>query len=91
MNDFIDNVALVTPEADGEFRFICCIVNQSTIELHGRRLYTNSFFTSGIAEGLINNRVKERLFQNTIKKVIINGVNGSSVYFCCFDFLKIHF
>ena len=59
LNDFIDNVARVIPEANGEFRLICCIVNQSAVELHDRRLYTNSCFTSSIVEGLMNNRVKE--------------------------------
>ena len=39
----------------------------------------------------MNNRVKEVLFANTKKRVLINGENGSNVYFYRFDFLKIHF
>ena len=42
INNFIENVAcLMTSGENGEFRLVCCIVNQSAIELHGRRLHTN--------------------------------------------------
>ena len=91
INEFIENVARLTPKANGEFRLLCCIVNQSVVELRGRRLYTNSCFTTGIVEGDMNSRVKEFLYQNTKKRVLINGENGSNVYFYRFDFLKIHF
>ena len=91
IGDFIENVARHLFEAEGEFRLICCIVNQSVVELHGRRLYTNSCFTTGITEGSVNSRVKEYLFNNTKKRVLINGENGSNVYFYRFDFLKIQF
>ena len=76
---------------NGEFRLISCIVNQSAVELHGRRLYANSCFTTGVIDDPMNNRVKEFLFANTKKRVSINGENGSNVYFYRFDFLKIHF
>ena len=65
INDFIENVARFVPEANGEFRSICCVVNQSATELHGKRLYTNSCFTTGIIEGVFNTRIKEYLFLNT--------------------------
>ena len=92
INDFIENAArLVSSGENGEFRLICYIVNQSAVELHGRRLYANSCFTTGVIDGPMNNRVKEFLFVNTKKRVLINGENGSNVYFYRFDFLKIHF
>ena len=91
LNEFIDNVARVIADANDEFRLICCIVNQSAVESHGRRLFTNSCFTTGIIEGLMNDRVKEFLFLNTKKRVLVKGQNGSNVYFYRFDFLKIHF
>ena len=91
IGDFIENVARHLFEAEGEFRLICCIVNQSVVGLHGRRLYTNSCFTTGIIEGSMNSRVKEYRFNNTKKRVLINGENGSNVYFYRFDFLKIQF
>ena len=91
LNDSTDNVTRGIPEANGEFRLVYCIVNQSAVELHGRRLYTNSWFMSGIVEGLMKSRVKEFLFQNTKKREFINGENGSNVYFYRFNFLKIHF
>ena len=91
-NGFIENVArLVLSGENGKFRLVCCLVNQSAVELHGRRLYTNSCFTTGVIDGLMNNRVKELLFANTKKSVLINGENGSNIYFYRFDFLKIHF
>ena len=46
---------------------------------------------TGIVEGDMNSRVKEFLYQNTKKRVLINGENGSNVYFYRFYFLKIHF
>ena len=89
---FIENVARLVPSGkNGEFRFVCCIVNQFVVELHGRRLYTNSCFTTGVIEDSMNKRVKEFLLANTKKRVLINGENGSNVYFYRFDFLKMHF
>ena len=72
-------------------RLLCCMVNQSAVKLLGRRLYTNSCFTTGVIDSPMNSRVKEFLFPNTKKMVLINGENGSNVYFYRFDFLKIHF
>ena len=91
INEFMENVARIIPKANGEFRLVCCIVNQSAVELHGRRLYTNSCFTTRIVKGDMNTRVKEFLYQNTKKRVLINGENASNVYIYRFDFLKIHF
>ena len=67
LNEFIDNVACVIPDASDEFCLVYCIVNQSAIESHGRRLFMNSCFTTGIIEGLMNDRVKEFLFLNPKK------------------------
>ena len=50
-----------------EFRLVCCIVNQSAVELHGRRLYTNSCFTAVVVHGPMNNRVNKLLFANNKK------------------------
>lgn len=91
IGDFIEYVSRHLPETEGEFRLICCIVNQSAVELHGRRLYTNACFAIIIIEGSMNSRVKEFLFDNTKKRVLMNGDNGSNKYFHRFDFLKIHF
>ena len=91
INDFIENVARLVPSGEiSQFRLVCFIVNQPVLELHGRRLYTNSCFTTGIIEGPLNNRVKKCLFSNTKRRVFINGENGSNVYFYRFDFLNIH-
>ena len=91
LSNFIENVARVIPDASGEFRLVSCIVNQSAVELYRRIMYTNSCIMTGIIEDLMNNRVKEFLFLNTKKRVLINGENGSNIYFYRFDFLKIHF
>ena len=91
LNEFTENVSRVIPDANGEFRLVCCIVNQSAVELYSRRMYTSSYFTTGIIECFMNNRVKEFLFPNTKKKVPISGQDGSNAYFYRFDFLKIHF
>ena len=52
---------------NGEFRLVCCIVNQSAVELHGRRLYTNSCLTPEVIDGPMNDMVKEFSFSNTRK------------------------
>ena len=65
-------------------------MNQSATELHGRRLYVNSCFSTGIIEGVFNTRIKECLLLNTKIRVLINGENSSNVYFYRFDFLKIN-
>ena len=37
INDLIENVArLVSSGENGEFRLVCCVVNQSSIKLYGR-------------------------------------------------------
>ena len=52
----------------------------------------NSCFTAGIIEGTMNDRVKEFLYLDAHKKlVLINGENGSNVYFYRSEFMKIHF
>ena len=91
IKDFIDTASRYILEVEGELRLICYMVNQSNIETNGRKIYTPACFTTGIIEGSMNNRVKEFLFNNTKKRVLINGENGSNVYFYRFQFLKIHF
>ena len=81
IEDFIDTGSRHIPEVDGEFRLIGCIVNQSNKETNGRKIYTQDCFTTGIIEGSMNNRVKKCLFNNTKKRVLINGENSSNVYF----------
>ena len=39
----------------------------------------------------MNDRVKEFLYLDTKKHVLINRENGSNVYFYRFDFMKIYF
>ena len=39
----------------------------------------------------MSNRVKDFLNLNTKWRVLVNGENGSTVYFYRLDFLKIHF
>ena len=41
--------------------------------------------------GTMNDRVKEFLYLDTKKHVLINRENGRNVYFYRFDFMKIHF
>ena len=91
IKDFIDTASRYILEVEGELRLICCMVNQSNVETNGRKIYTQACFTTGIIEGSMNNRVKEFLFNNTKNRVLINGENGSNVYFYRFQFLKIHF
>ena len=90
-NRFIENVSRKTPDAVGEFRLTCCIVNQSATEIEGRLIYTNSCFTTAVTEGTKNEKVKEFLYLGTKKRILINGKNSSNVYFYHFDFMKIHF
>ena len=91
IGDFIENVGRHIPEVEGEFKLISCIANQTPVEVNGIILYTNASFTTGVTEGVMNNRIKEFLFENTKKRVLINGENGSNIYFYRFQFLKIHF
>ena len=91
LNEFIDNVARMIPDPSGEFGLVCCIVNQSAVASLGRRLFTNSCFTNGIIEGLMNDRIKKFLFLYNKKRVLVNGQNGSNTCFYRFNFLKIHF
>ena len=89
--DFIENVSRKIRDANGEFCLICCIVNQSPLEIEGRKIDTNSCFKTSIIQGAMSDRVKDFLYLNTKERVLVNGENGSSVYFYRFDFLKILF
>ena len=77
--DLIENVSSKIPDANCEFHLICCIVNQSTVEIEGRKIYTNSCFTTGNIQGAMSDGVKDFLYLNTKKRVLINGENRSSV------------
>ena len=91
ITDFIENVLHKIPDVNGEFRLIWSIVNQSAVEVEGRKIYSSSCFTTGIIQGTMSDRAKEFLYLNIQKCVLINGENGSNVYFYRFNFLKIHF
>ena len=67
------------------------MTNQPAEEIESRRIFMNVFFITGIIQGTMNDRVKEFLFLNTKKRVVINGESGSNVYFFRFDLLKIHY
>ena len=90
ISNFIERVSTELGNIEGEFRLICSIINQSVAQVEGKRLYTNSCFTTGIIQGSMNDRVKDFLYINSKKRVLVNGENGSNVYFSRFDFLKIH-
>ena len=48
-------------------------------------------YTRGIIQGPFDTRVKEYLFANTKKIVLISGENDSNVFFHRFEFWKINF
>ena len=88
---FIDTASRHIPEVAGEFRLICCIVNQYNVEANGQKIFRHACFNTGIVEGFMNTRIIEFSFNNAIKRVSVNLENGSNVYFYRFQFLKIHF
>ena len=89
ITSFIEAVARKSP---GEFRTIFSIMNQSAAQVEGKRIYSKTYWSSGLIQGkIIDERVKEFLYLNTKKGVLINGENGSNVYFYRFEFLKVHF
>ena len=68
ISNFIERVSTELGNREGEFCLISCIVNQSVAQVEGKRLYTNSGFTTGIIQGGMNDRVKDFLYINTKKK-----------------------
>ena len=70
VRNFINRVSREQGDREGEFRLVFLITNQSTVEIEGRHIFTNAFFTTGINQGTMNNRVKEFLFLNTKKRVV---------------------
>lgn len=66
-------------------------MNQLAVELNERKIYRTACFTTRVTEGSMNTRIKEFLFNNTKKRVLVDGENGSNVYFYRFQFLKVHF
>ena len=90
--DFTDPENIIEKRnRESKFRLICCFVNQSVAQVEGKRLYTNSCFITGIIQGSMNDWVKDFLYITTKKMVLVNGENGSNVYFPRVDFLKIHY
>ena len=91
ISNFIERVSTELGNGEGEFCLISCIIYQSVAQVEGKRLYTNSGFTTRIIQGGMNDRVKDFLYINTKKRILVNGENGSNVYFSRFDFLKIYY
>ena len=53
-------------------------------------MYSNTIWSSEWVLGRMKDQ-REFLCLNTKKMVLMNGENGSNVYFHCFIFLKVHF
>ena len=64
ISNFITRVSRELRDKEGEFRLVFNIVNQTTAEIEGSRLYTNTFFTAGVIQGTMNDRVKDFLYGN---------------------------
>ena len=92
IGSFIEAVARKIPDEEGEFRTVFSIMNQSAAEIEGKRIYSNTFWSSELVLGRMKDqRVREFLYLNTKKRVLINGESGSNVYFHRFIFLKVQF
>ena len=91
IRQFIEDVSLKIPNREGEFKLVSNLMNQYTTEIEGRKIYSNKFWTTGAIQGKMDDRVKEFLYVNTKKRVLVNGESGSSVYFRRFIFLKVIF
>ena len=92
IGSFIEAVARKIPDEEGEFRTVFSIMNQSTAEIEGKRIYSNIFWSSELVlDRMKDQRVREFLYLNTKKRVLINGENGSNIYFHRFIFLKVQF
>ena len=67
-------------------------MNQSAAEIEGKRIYSITFWSSELVLGRMKDqRVREFLYLNTKKRVLINRENDSNVYFHRFIFLKVQF
>ena len=89
---FIEAVANKIPDEEGEFRTVFLIMNQSATQIEGKRIYSNTYWSSEWVLGKMKDqRVREFLYLNMKKRGLINGENGSNVYFHRFIFLKVHF
>ena len=92
IGSFIEAVARKIPDEEGEFRTVFSIINQSAAEIEGKRINSNTIWRRELVLGRMKDqRVKEFLYLNTKKRVLINGENGSNIYFHRFIFLKVHF
>ena len=89
---FIQAVVNKIPDEEGEFRTVFSIMNQSATQIEGKRIYSNTYQSSELVLGKMKDqRVREFLYLNMKKRVLINGENGSNVYFHRFIFLKVRF
>ena len=92
IGSFIEAVARKISDEEGEFRTVFSIMNQSAAEMEGKSIYSNTFWSSELVLGRMKDqRVREFLYVNTKKRVLINGENSSNVYFHRFIFLKVQF
>ena len=81
IQNFMNRVSRELGDQEGEFRLVFLITNQCMIEIEGRHIFTNAFFTTGIIQGMMNDGVKEFSFLNAKKRVLINGESDSNVCF----------
>ena len=91
LRNYLVKTVVICIQCVNQFTVVAKYVNLSAVEIEGRKIYTNSCFTTCIIQGTMSNRVKDFLYLDTKKRVLINGENGSNIYFYKFDFLKIHF
>ena len=68
ISDFIKKVAWKLGNREGEIRFICCIVNQFVAQSERKWLHTNLSFSTGIIQGMMNERVKYFFYLKHQKK-----------------------
>ena len=65
---FIEALARKIPDEEGEFRTVFLIMNQSAAEIEGKRIYSNTFWSSELVLGRMKDqRVREFLYLNTKK------------------------
>ena len=68
IGSFIETVERKTPDEEGEFRTMFSIMNQSAAETEGKRIYSNTFWSSELVLSSVKDpRVREFLYLNTKK------------------------
>ena len=91
IRQFIEDVFLKIPNEEGEFKLVSNLMNQSMVDIEGRKIYSNKLWTTGAIQRKMDDRVNEFLYVNTKIRVLVNGESGSSIYFHRFIFLKLIF